>query len=856
MKLSFPWCSLLESWIILIGLISPVIAEVTPDSTLSRPSRVTQLPGQTVITEGTQRGGNLFHSFREFSVTPREAASFQGIDPAVKNIFARVTGRNLSHINGLIEVPQSSANLFLLNPHGIIFGQNASLQIGGSFMATTANRINFADGTQFSAIKPQTAPLLTTSVPVGLQFGRHPGQIVNRSTAPQQQDAAGNPVNDDLGLPVAGLIGSSEHTLALVGGNVTLTDASSIRTNGGRIEIGSVAGPGQVTLTSISQGWELGYAEIDTFGDIKLLNVEQLNASGATGGKIQLQGRQVILTNSYALTSSTDSLQPGGGFAVTAADSILLDQDSLLTTLTYSSGQAGDIILSTRHLAIRTGSSISSITNGNGHGGNINVNASESVTLAGVDPVNNSQSLLSANSEGLGTAGNLSIETERLQILESGQISTFAFDSGNAGNLTIHANTIELTGTGIKANNQPIIERGIPISNGFFVGAGFDSSGDGGNLNIETERLILRDGAILQATTYGSGRAGNVTIQADTIEVSGTSEQGEIPARIAATSGGIAEFSSPASRQATGRGGNLDITADRLVVSDGGLITVNSLNPDAVVGAGRIQIAANQIALDQGQINAQTRSGDQARIRLEDVNLLTLRGESAISTTAGSAGDAGNIDLAADLIVAAPTENNDIDANAIGEGRGGDITIQANGILGIAERQQRTRQSDITAIADANVDGDININTTTVNPTEAIAELPSTVVDASQLIAQGCRVGREEDGLGKFVVSGRGGLPPNPASLQGSDAVMTDWVTLPSDPSTHSETALALPLETPLETTQAAPIVEAQGWVRNRSGEVMLVSQAPMAQPQSPNWVRPNCVGQAATQAQTANRTR
>jgi filamentous hemagglutinin family protein len=826
MKLSFPWCSLTASWIIGVGLISPTVAEIVPDATLSRPSRVTHAQGQAVITEGTQRGDNLFHSFREFSVTPREAASFQAINPAVRNIFARVTGGNPSRINGLLEVSQSSANLFLINPNGIIFGQNASLQIGGSFLATTAERLNFADGTQFSAIKPQTAPLLTTSVPIGLQFGDRPGPIVNRSTAPQVRDAAGNVAFDDDGLPIAGLTGSPGRTFALVGGNVTLTDGSSIRTNGGPIEIGSVAGPGQVTLVPTSQGWDLGYAEIDRFGDIQLLNALQLNASGAVGGAIQLWGRRVILRNSQALSISTDSTfsQPGGVFSIAAADLVAVERYSLLTTQTDESsfGRAGDIILSTQHLAIRSGSSISSITYGYGRGGNIDVNASQSVIVAGIFPGNSLFSFLSANSEGPGTAGNLRLKTDRLQIPESGQISASTFDSGDAGDLTIRANTIELTGTALNANGQPIFRRGIPVSNGLFVGTAISSSGDGGSLKIDAERLVLRDGAILQATTQGSGRAGNIAIQADSVEVSGTSEQGGFPARIAATSGGIEQFSTAESRRATGRGGDLDISTERLLVSDGGLITVNSLNPDAV-GAGTVRIEADQIALNQGQINAQTESGNRARIGLEGVELLTLRRNSAISTRAGEnnrGGDAGNVNIAADLIVAAPTENSDIDADAV-RGQGGDITIGAEGILGITERQQRTPlQSDITASSESNVDGEININTTTVNPAEAIAELPSTVVDASQLIAQGCRVGREADGLGNFVVSGRGGLPPNPADLRGSDAVVTDWVTLPPASAAHMEASV--------ESTSPAPVVEAQGWVRNRSGEVMLVAQAPV----------------------------
>jgi filamentous hemagglutinin family protein len=169
------------------------------------------------ITGGTTVGNNLFHSFEQFSISTGGSAYFNNVS-TIENIISRVTGRSISNIDGLIRA-NDGANLFLLNPNGIIFGPNASVNIGGSFLATTADRIDFADGTQFRADGTQSSPLLTVSVPIGLQFGQAPGIISNQSVAPLV-DSTGNPVLDDDDNPILSVCEFFlVETLALVGGS-------------------------------------------------------------------------------------------------------------------------------------------------------------------------------------------------------------------------------------------------------------------------------------------------------------------------------------------------------------------------------------------------------------------------------------------------------------------------------------------------------------------------------------------------------------------------------------------------------------------------------------------------------------
>ncbi|HEY9643450.1 MAG TPA: filamentous hemagglutinin N-terminal domain-containing protein, partial [Coleofasciculaceae cyanobacterium] len=179
----FGWIGRVSSpgWLWL-ALALPSFAQIVQDGTLSSPSSVTVNGTQFVITGGTQAGGNLFHSFRDFSVPAGQTASFQNIDPGIRHIISRITGSSISRINGAIEALQtggavSPADFFLINPNGVIFGRNASLRLGGSFLATTGDRLTFADGFQFRADGRQTAPLLSVSVPTGIQLSPAAGPI-------------------------------------------------------------------------------------------------------------------------------------------------------------------------------------------------------------------------------------------------------------------------------------------------------------------------------------------------------------------------------------------------------------------------------------------------------------------------------------------------------------------------------------------------------------------------------------------------------------------------------------------------------------------------------------------------------
>lgn len=148
-------------WVIVLALLIPLSdswAQIRLDGSLGPPGDLAG-PHYTIPAEvGQQRGGNLFHSFETFNIAIDESATFTG-PSAVNNVIGRVTGERASTIDGMLRLTILDANLFLLNPQGVVFGPNARLDVDGSFHASTANALRFEDGATFFADLGQQSAL-------------------------------------------------------------------------------------------------------------------------------------------------------------------------------------------------------------------------------------------------------------------------------------------------------------------------------------------------------------------------------------------------------------------------------------------------------------------------------------------------------------------------------------------------------------------------------------------------------------------------------------------------------------------------------------------------------------------------
>ena len=855
------------------------LAQVTPDSTLGA-ERSIVTPNVLIqdrlgdrIQGGATRGSNLFHSFLQFNVNAGQRVYFA--NPAgITNILTRVTGTAPSAIAGTLGV-EGSANLFLINPNGILFGSGARLDIAGSFVASTASAVKFADGSEFSAVNPQAPSLLTVNLAPGLQYGASragatiastgnlsagqdltlvadrldlqgqlqagrdltlaaSGTVKIRDSAdrPFLASAAGNLlveadrldilalnhpdsgffVGSDSVLRSSQTIGADAHfttggsfrieqrdgspgewaspfdPIVRAGGNVSFasyTGASLQILAGGSVTAGiiTINAPDAVNLTaatvtlsnnttlalsgntrstldvragttavgsplgltgapsptglafaaaSPSAGIAIGSVTITPANGLVFLtnqyqpnaaltgniDVGAITANNTGGSSVVLDSRGSITLTGAVNTSGNATGNAGSVTLLSEGDLTLASGSSILargalggsvnltsrtgtialsgtsnpslfvirsgTRTTASGGRGGDVTLTARTLTLDKAANILVDSTGASAGGNLSLNASDSITLLSSAA---DTAAFSSAATATGRGGDLTVKTPSLTLRNDPNLLTnpsellaITVGPGNAGNVTIESNSIALSGPGNATQTTQV---------GSLV-LGANAAGNAGNLNITTRSLTATDGAQVIASTFGRGNAGNVTIDAtEFVRLDGAS--GRFPSGIisAAEPGAMGQL------VATGRGGNIRIKTVALFGTNGGLVQTTVRGPQ---NAGNISIEADTInfdgVFDGGGVNQRpsaitsssldTASGNGGNIDLR-TRLLQFTNGARLTASAGtvgipSSGNAGKITIqATDSVVFDGVGSNGISTlarvAAFSGGRGGELEI-------------------------------------------------------------------------------------------------------------------------------------------------------------------------------------
>ncbi|MBD1810030.1 filamentous hemagglutinin N-terminal domain-containing protein [Microcoleus sp. FACHB-SPT15] len=791
----------LEKWLLVCSVFYALfssnqsVAQVVGDTTLptGERSQVTGNPNFQ-IDGGATRGGNLFHSFSEFSV-PTGGSAFFNNAADVQNILTRVTGGTISNIDGLIQA-NGTANLFVINPNGIIFGLNSRLDVGGSFVASTASSIKFADGTEFNAVNPSAPPLLTISVPIGLQFNGTEGDIVVQGS--NQTPAPDNPfteVGDAGQLPdtaqavnsatdgtsfnaISGNLNNSNdvdlYQLFLTQGQLftastvdgTTVDTQLFLFDGSGLGLSSNDDSANTLQSTVplnepfipaaSGTYYLGISSYDNdprspqgyiFGasgepndpgsglpvsewvatnspssgtyTITLnpqpdtptlsppregLQVQPGKTLALVGGNVTIQGENLqapggrVELGGVAGSGTVGLNVDGNNIGLSFPDGVVLSDVSLSNSalIDVRAGGSGSIAVTAGNLTLNQGSLLRAGINiglgfAGAQAGDIQLDATEALNLADGSGINNEVSV-----GGTGNAGNINITTGSLSLTGSAFLLTTTRGQGNTGSVNINArDTVSLDGINTAIFNS-VYETGV---------------GNAGDINITTGSLSLTRGASLASGISGQGDIGRVNINArDTVSLDGENAD-VLPSAIFSIvlSGGVGNAGGiniqaqqlilrsnaaligdvePAGR---GRGGDINLNISGTILLLGGTtadtgesarITLG-VQPDGVGSGANLRIRAGSLVLqDGGLIKASTQGqGDAGNIDIR-ADVVDISGSvptsglpSGLFTSSDTAGNAGDITIHTQTFRIA--DGATLSARSRGDGQGGDITVNA-----------------------------------------------------------------------------------------------------------------------------------------------------------------------------------
>jgi filamentous hemagglutinin family protein len=714
------------------------LAQVTSDGTVN--TQVNQNGNAAEITGGETRGDNLFHSFQDFSVGTSDAASFLNSND-IANIFSRVTGGNISNIDGLISA-NGSANLFLINPAGIIFGENARLDVGGSFYGSTADSILFEDG-EFSATDLNNPPVLTINAPIGLNFRDQPADIVNRSIVQ-------NSAEEVIGLEVA-----SGNNLAFIGGDINF-EAGEATASGGNIELGGLTEAG---IVSINPDGSLSFPGDVTKADINLSNAADADVTGSGGGSVTVNARNLNLTSGEFGGSliragirpeSTNPEVQAGDITIDVAENITLDGGGISNQVNSDEvsssvglGNSGNITINTGSLELINGGSVDASTFGQGNAGAVDITATGDITADGEDSEGIPSGITSVvNSGATGSSREVTITTTNLNLTKGGRVIADTFGQGNAG-------AVDITATGdITADGED--SEGIP--SGINSQVNSDAKVSSGGVTITTNNLNLTKGGQVDASTFGQGDAGAVNVTA----------KGDITADGENSQGFQSGITSLVNDGAEGNAGGVTISTSNLNLTKGGRVDASTLGQG---DAGAVNVTAKGDITADGKNSQGIPSGitslvndgaegSSGGVTISTTNLNLTNGGRVGADTFGQ-GDAGAVNVTADGDITADGEisggipsgitsqvNSDakvssggvtistsnlnltnggrVDASTLGQGDAGAVKITADGDIIADGETSEGFPSGVASLVDTGAEGNaggVTISTSNLNLT-------------------------------------------------------------------------------------------------------------------------------------------
>ncbi len=581
-----PWLTV----IILTSTLTISYAEVVTDGSLGNVGIQTLTAPNYLIGEnlGQRQGANLFHSFTHFNVLQGETATFQA-SAHVNNILARVTGNEVSTINGTLSTNQSNANLWLVNPNGWLLGSHSRFDINGALHITTANAVGFGPGEKFYADLKQTSQL-STGEPLTLELDK-----------PSQAEITIDQA--DLQLP-------AHQTASFTAPKVNLNQ-SALSAPGGQILLGGLSpgvwtldaqqglkgqqpAQGAISLTghyAISLGQTKALPKPITTSQKGLIKGGIVKTEAIDGGLIQFLASSVNLQDAIVEQSAVSGGQ-SGNIAITA-NTVALGQGSRLSSNVVEKGDAGNISIQADDMQLADGATISSNSQfaSEGDAGHVQIGLGHNLNMAG-------NSSIAAYNNGSGAGGVINITAGHIRLDTDSAVRVNSNDTGVAGQLNITTNTLDL-------------------SHGGTIDSSALAQGQGGDIAIQAHQIAMADPeSFVTSSAFGAGQGGRVTIQTDQLDVA---KQAQIRTL----------------SEGTGNAGKIQLKVNGQLRLDNAQITTQAKQSDG----GAIQINAGTVFLRHGQVTTSVEGpqGDGGDITMATSNLVMDGGFIQANTAAKNA---------------------------------------------------------------------------------------------------------------------------------------------------------------------------------------------------------------------------
>lgn len=773
--------------------IAQVTTSITPTTGIGDLGTTVTPDGNTIKITGGARsdngtGSNLFHSFDQFSVGRGDTAQFLNTTPAIgtDNILGRVTGGNPSSIFGTIDTTSyPGANLFLMNPAGIVFGPNATLNVGGSVAFTTADYLRLADvsGSNAGIFHANTAlPNLLTSSPVAAFgfLGSNPAAIAVQGSKltvdpGQSISLVGGNHSFTFTHPDTGISVSVPNGVTVIGGHLKAPD--------GQIKIASVASPGEVLAENLDKAANINKQSFGTLGTVQISQLSHIDTSGENGGRILVRGGRLLVDES-TISANTKAAKSGAGrrldpswlgigIEVEMAQDVIIDNGSVIETNVEAGAdhESGGVRISADKIEVSGGPRLFAILKANpgtpvpfaGIKSNIvpsgKASKSGDISLQATAIQVKDLGKVETQTDSAGNAGNILLSTVRdITIMNSARVrslSTSETSTGNSGNITISSGqgNVSLQATafvqsqaGDGSGNAGSIAILAPEGNISLISdgrvsnfVGEDGTGTLGGIQITANDLLLDNKSFIVGNNFSNKVPGNIVIALDghftlsgnsaiTIEALGPANAANLIVKasdILITDGSFL-FSGP-NRISTAAGGVIDLSARSLTIQNGGKISAETFGTEPSAKGGSILVTAtDHVVLTNGaSISASSKgTADAGNIKVDAGRQLSLQ-DSGITTEAQKA-KGGNIEvIATDRI---NLSNGQISTSVLeGGGDSGKILIDPREVI-------VQNNSTILSQAVQGNGGDISIRTA------RFLQDPTSLVDASSQFGQSGRV--------------------------------------------------------------------------------------------------------------------